>query len=100
MTTFAQVAALASNPLTYPEGKPFAAILGANPSRGARSPLLWNAAFQAHGVDAEMLPLDVSAEGLIPLLDVLDATPTFIGGAIAVPHKEAVARWLGERCSA
>ena len=87
MTTFARVATLADNPLAYPEGKPFAAILGANPSRGARSPALWNAAFRAHGVEAEMLPIDVPAERLDALLDVLDATPSFIGGAIAVPHK-------------
>jgi len=100
VSAFARVAALADNPLTYPEGRSFAAILGANPSRGARSPALWNAAFQAHGVDAEMLPIDVPAERLDALLGVLDATPSFLGGAIAVPHKEAVARWLGDRCSA
>jgi shikimate dehydrogenase len=100
MTTFARVAALADNALSDPEGRPFAATLGANPSRGARSPALWNAAFRAHGVDAEMLPIDVPVERLVALLDVLDAIPAFLGGAIAVPHKEAVARWLGDRCSA
>lgn len=99
MTTLSRLATLVDNTLEYPDGKPFAAILGANPSRGARSPVLWNAAFKAHGVDAQMLPLDVPPERLVALLDALDATPSFIGGAIAVPHKEAVARWLGDRCS-
>lgn len=97
MTSFADVAALADNPLTYTEGRDFAAILGANPSKGARSPALWNAAFKAHGLDVEMLPIDIPVERLERLLVTLDANPNFLGGAIAVPHKESVARWLGER---
>lgn len=91
------VVTLIDNPLSYPEGKRYAAILGANPSKGARSPILWNAAFQAHGVDARMLALDVSADRLEPLLQTLEADPLFFGGAIAMPHKEAVARWLNDR---
>ena len=97
MTSFAQVAALADNPLTYAEGRSFAAILGAKPSRGARSPALWNAAFKAHGVDAEMLPIDVPAERLKRLLSALDDNPCFLGGAVAVPHKELVAQCLATR---
>lgn len=100
MTSFADVAALAGNPLSYAEGRKFAAILGATPSKGARSPLLWNAAFAAHGVDAEMIPLDVTSEKLPALLEALDANPQFIGGAIAVPHKETTAAWLGDRLTA
>lgn len=100
MTTFADVARLADNPLTYSETRTFAAILGTSPSKGARSPLLWNAAFVAHGVDAEMLPLDVSEDGLERLLAALEANPRFLGGAVAVPHKEAIARWLDGRVSA
>jgi shikimate dehydrogenase len=100
MTGFAELAALTDNSLSYPEARPFAAILGANPSRGARSPMLWNAAFEAHGIDAQMLPVDVSEQRLSRVLEVLDANPHFLGGAIAVPHKEPVARWLGARVSA
>jgi shikimate dehydrogenase len=94
---FAAVAALAGNPLGYPDGRSFAAILGESPSRGARSPTLWNAAFAAQGVDARMLPIDVTSERLISMLDALDANAHFIGGAVTVPHKEVVARWLGDR---
>jgi len=75
----------------------FAAILGESPSKGARSPLLWNAAFQALEIECEMLPMDVSSENLGPLLDVLDRDSRFIGGAVAVPHKEAIAKWLATR---
>ena len=97
MTDFASVVALADNPLAYSDGRNFAAIVGANPSKGARSPGLWNAAFAAHGIDAEMIPIDVPGEHLEWLLATLDNNPWFLGGAVAVPHKEAVARWLGER---
>ena len=93
----AAILPLIENPLSYPEGKHFAAILGAAPSKGARSPALWNAAFKAHGIAAEMLPMDILAGGLHALLTALDAAPDFLGGAVAMPHKEAIAQWLGER---
>jgi shikimate dehydrogenase len=86
-----------SNPLNIGPGQRFAAILGANPSQGARSPALWNAAFTAHGGNETMVPMDVDGENLVPLLGELDADIRFIGGAVAVPHKEALSQWLGER---
>jgi shikimate dehydrogenase len=95
--SIAAIAALAENAIVYPDGRLFAVILGANPSQGARSPGLWNAAFRAHGLDAEMLPIDILPARLNGMLDLLEKEPSFIGGAIAVPHKEAVAQWLGER---
>lgn len=97
MARFQAAAALADNVLSYAEDRDFAAILGASPSRGARSPVLWNAAFAAHGLDVRMLPIDVTAARIERLLDELDANPRFVGGAVAMPHKEVVARWLGSR---
>jgi shikimate dehydrogenase len=97
MARFATTAALADNALSYSDELDFAAILGTSPSRGARSPVLWNAAFEAHGLDARMLPFDVTVARLDTLLGDLDANPRFLGGAVTMPHKEAVARWLGER---
>ncbi len=44
-----------------------------------------------------MVPFDVTAAKLAALLEALDRDTDFLGAAIAVPHKEAVARWLGER---
>ncbi len=84
-------------PFTGPIGNPvtiaterYAAILGASPSKGARSPVLWNAAFKAAGIDAVMHPMDVTAEDLPALVAVLKADPRFVGGAVAVPHKQAL----------
>ena len=72
----------------------FAAILGLSPSKGARSPVLWNAAFAAAGIDATMHPMDVTSERLGDLVDALRADPRFVGGAVAVPHKQAIVGFL------
>jgi shikimate dehydrogenase len=79
----------------YP-AKQYAAIVGLNPSKGARSPLLWNAAFKAHGLNVLMVPIDVEPDQLPTLLASLEGDRHFIGGAVAVPYKERVAEWLGE----
>ncbi|WP_193188741.1 shikimate dehydrogenase family protein [Nisaea sediminum] len=72
----------------------YAAILGLTPSRGARSPLLWNAAFKAGGIDAAMVPMDVTPDHLAGLVAALKADRRYIGGAVAVPHKQAIAALL------
>ena len=76
--------------------KNFATIIGATPSKGARSPLLWNAAFNECKISAKMVPFDVFDERLFPLLEELNGVDTYIGGAVTMPHKEKVAQWLGE----
>ncbi|MGB1006871.1 MAG: hypothetical protein ACPGVX_06820, partial [Thalassobaculaceae bacterium] len=68
----------------------FAAILGLTPSKGARSPVLWNAAFEAAGDNACMVPMDVSEANLAALVDVLRADRRYLGGAVAVPHKQGL----------
>lgn len=88
---------LIDNPLNFPVDHKFTAILGATPSRGARSPMLWNAAFKAHDMPITMLPMDVKANNLHSLLVALNAESSFLGGAVASPHKEMVAKWLGNR---
>jgi shikimate dehydrogenase len=72
-------------------------IIGANPSKGARSPKLWNAAFAALGIDGEMFPLDVTTENLAAVLHVLEGDLRVVGAAVAAPSKTDVACWLGER---
>ena len=73
----------------------YAAIIGENPSNGARSPKLWNAVFSKSGLNCVMVPLDVTKDKIIDLLNNLSDDDDFIGGAIAVPYKEVVAEWLG-----
>jgi len=72
-------------------------IVGANPSKGARSPKLWNAAFKALGIDGEMFPLDVTLQNLAPLLRILERDSRVVGAAVAAPYKADLAQLLGER---
>lgn len=90
------VRSIISNTIDVSCGQSFAAIIGENPSAGARSPKLWNAAFSALGLSVKMVPMDVTNSNLSCLLNALSKTPNFIGGAIAVPHKVSAALWLGD----
>jgi len=74
----------------------YAAIIGENPSNGARSPKLWNKVFENDGLPYSMVPLDVTKDNIIELLNDLSMDKDFIGGAIAVPFKETVFKWLGK----
>lgn len=75
-------------------------IIGANPSKGARSPKLWNAAFAALGIDGEMFALDVTTENLAAVLRVLEGDPRVVGAAVAAPYKADFAQLLAGRLSA
>ena len=73
----------------------FAAIIGKSPSKGARSPELWNKVFSESGLNYRMIPLDVNKEKVEDLLNSLNEDNKFLGGAVAIPYKEVVAKWLG-----
>lgn len=85
---------LLSNSLEIPNKTSFAAIIGESPSKGARSPRLWNAAYRALGVQTKMHPFDVSSDNLEALLGLLEADSYFVGGCVAVPYKEDVCKIL------
>ena len=42
----------------------YAAIIGKNPSKGARSPKLWNKVFNFYGHPLKMIPLDIDESNL------------------------------------
>jgi shikimate dehydrogenase len=86
---------LCTNNIDLPNIK-YAAILGVCASKGARSPHLWNAAFQAGNIDSKMISLDLNSQNVIRMLNFLQDDSNFIGGAITTPYKEVVANWLGE----
>ena len=69
----------------------FTSIIGFNPSKGARSPLLWNAAFKEFDFSAKMYPLDVEKENLENLIQTLQETENYKGGAVAAPYKIIIA---------
>lgn len=68
----------------------YAGILGERPSQGARSPLLWNAVFEAEGLDIRFHPFDVTVDRLPDVVGALKADPRFIGGSVTIPHKAAI----------
>ena len=39
--------------------KKYTAILGGNPSKGARSPILWNAVYKYKGSKIRMIPIEI-----------------------------------------
>ena len=85
-----------------PAGLPntVAFIIGANPSQGARSPKLWNAAYRALGIDGAMFPLDVSKENLAAVFRLLEGDQRVVGVAVAAPYKTEFVQLLAGRLSA
>jgi len=65
----------------------YAAILGETPSQGARSPVLWNAAFQQEDISAFMHPMDIQSDRLENVVSALKNDSRFIGGAVTMPYK-------------
>lgn len=90
-----QIKGLIENEFLWNGRTNFAAIIGLNPSKGARSPALWNSIFLEKKIDTQMYPLDVTSKNLPKLLNVLKAMDKFIGGAVAFPYKKLTAEYLG-----
>lgn len=74
----------------------YAAILGESPSKGAKSPTLWNAAFKGLGLSGRMHPMDVQAERIEDLVAHLKRDTRFIGGAVTMPYKIQIIPFLDE----
>ena len=77
----------------------FALMIGLKPSKGARSPSLWNKFFTFNNINAEMYPADLENEKkLIDLLNTLKNNKSFIGAAIAAPYKKTVYEFFRDEC--
>lgn len=85
---------LSENDILIPKKEKYSAILGLNPSKGARSPKLWNSAYKYFGISAEMIPIDVTEDNFLKVLSILESDSNFSGGAIAAPHKESAAQYI------
>lgn len=77
-------------------GELFAGIIGDQPSKGAKSPSIWNPTFRALDVRAVFVAFDVMSDRLGALMDALRACPDFLGGSVTMPHKVAVIRYLDD----
>ena len=94
-----KVNSLITNKISLQDLTEFSFIIGANPSKGARSPVLWNKVYKAEGRCTRMLPLDVEEENLEKLITVLQKELTCLGGAVAVPYKEKLFAILSNNCN-
>lgn len=80
--------------------KKTAVIIGSDVTKGARSPILWNACFRHFDIDARMEPVDLNEEEeTILFLTESIQEKSFIGGAVASPLKEVVANFFKEEKS-
>ena len=73
---------------------PFALIIGEAPSKGARSPILWNKVFDSTDLipGARMFAADVAESNVEQLLVKLIEDKNFLGAAITAPYKTLVAQ--------
>ena len=81
---------LTTNEFSLNDNEKFTAIIGLNPSTGARSPVLWNSVFKKYYNNLKMIPLDVEEKNTYELLKILEDNINFLGGAVSAPYKEIV----------
>ena len=70
--------------------KKYTVIIGADPSKTARSPILWNYFFKKTNQNIEMIPLDTDKKNIKKILEILSKDNKFLGGCVAVPFKENI----------
>ncbi len=79
--------------------KKYTAILGGNPSKGARSPVLWNAVYKYTNSKTRMIPIDIKKKHIKKKFFDLKRDKNFLGGAVTMPYKETLAKLLGKNLS-
>lgn len=84
------------NKIIFNSEDKFAAIIGTNPSNGAKSPILWNRVYKKQSKKTKMLCLDVEPKNFVKLLRLLEKNNSFIGGAITNPYKEKICSFLNK----
>ena len=73
-------------------------IIGQDVSKGARSPILWNACFEHFKIDARMDAVDISNDQDLKIfLNQQVDNPNFLGAAVASPIKQNVSDYFVER---
>ena len=87
---FSQLNNLIENEISELNLDLYSVIIGSKPSKGARSPKLWNKVYNAEKRKIRMVPLDVREENLEALFNYLQQDQFCLGGAVAVPYKEKI----------
>ena len=66
-----QLKKLIKNKINLKPKQQFVTIIGSDPSKGARSPILWNRAFSKLKIRMKMYPLDVKNVNLAKVMEIL-----------------------------
>ena len=83
-----------TNKLSVNKKLNYCCIIGLNPSKGARSPKLWNECFNKLCIKSNFYPFDVESNNLEKLVNWLKKDKFFIGGAVTTPYKEKIIKYL------
>ena len=76
--------------------KKYSLIIGLNPSKGARSPTLWNKVYKNLKINCKMYPADISKKNLQKFIEEIKKDKNFVGSAVTMPYKEDVIRYIDE----
>ena len=87
---------LIENKINLGINQKFVSIIGSNPSKGARSPVLWNKAFSKFKINMKMIPLDVKNKNVSRLIRSLRKNENFYASAVTIPHKEKIIKYLND----
>ena len=78
------IESLILNKVAIKKDEKFAAIIGLNPSKGARSPKLWNKAYRKRKLKIKMYPLDVSKNNFKKLMHFLSKNKILLVGLLQI----------------
>ena len=81
---------LIENDLDLDLKKKFVTIIGSSPSKGARSPILWNDLYEKINSPIRMYPIDCNNDNFGDVVNYLIKNKNFIGSSITTPFKELI----------
>jgi shikimate dehydrogenase len=76
------------------ENKKYTLIVGTAPSKGARSPKLWNKAYKALKLKVKMEPADLPQKNVKDFFNFIKKDKNFLGGAITAPYKVVAMKYM------
>ena len=77
--------------------KNYTLILGESPSKGARSPILWNKTYEQLNIDQKMYPKDIIPDDFDNEIVKIFKDKFYLGGAVAVPFKEKIINYTANK---
>ena len=83
-----------NNRLKIKKESKYSLIIGETPSKGARSPKLWNRVYKAQKSRIRMYPADVSKNNINNLLRFLKNEKNYLGGSVTAPYKVLIMKYL------